>query len=135
MYVVCYLIANNHFGRFTMYKRVLIFIAMLAAIPVLFLQYGYADQHKKEDVSALISEAQGKLGAIKNGASADLVKSDISRVEEYCTHSQRLLSDGKIDEAYNEVTLANLYFQIIDARIDLQKALVELDDTKKLLSK
>jgi hypothetical protein len=122
-------------GRFTMYKRVLIFIVMLAALPMLFMQHGYADQHKKEDVSALISEAQGKLGTIKSGPSYELVKSDISRIEELCTHAQRLLSDGKVDDAYNEVNLANMCFQIVDARIDLQKALVELDDTKKLLSK
>jgi hypothetical protein len=118
-----------------MYKRLMILSTILMALVLLLWQPGYADQHKKEDVSSLITEVQSKLGAIKNGASAELVKSETSRIDESCAHSQRLLAEGKIDEAYNEISLANLYFQMMDARIDLQKAIIELDETKKNLSR
>ena len=117
-----------------MYKRAMILLTLLAALFML-VQPGYADKHKKEDVSGLITEVQNKLGTIKNGPSADLVKNETASIEESCALAQRLLSGGKIDEAYNEISIANLYFQMIDARIDLQKALVELDDAKKTLSK
>jgi hypothetical protein len=118
-----------------MLKRIMTISPIIPALFMLLLQPGYADQHKKDDVSALISEVQSRLGAIKSGTSADLVKSETARIDESCALSLRLLSEGKIDEAYKEMTLANLYFQMIDARIDLQKALIELDDTKKNISR
>lgn len=118
-----------------MFKRLTIFSTILMALVMMSWHPGYADQHKKEDVSALITEVQSRLNTIKSGTSAELVRSETSRIDESCAISQRLLAEGKIDEAYNEITLANLYFQMIDARIDLQKAIIELDDTKKNLSR
>jgi hypothetical protein len=119
-----------------MYIRLTILSTILMALFMLLWQPGYAaDQHKKEDVSALITEVQSRLSTIKSGSSSELVRSETSRIDESCALSQRLLTEGKIDEAYNEINLANLYFQMIDARIDLQKAIIELDDTKKNLSR
>jgi hypothetical protein len=94
----------------------------------------YAATHSREEVANLISQAQTTLTSIRNGASSEVIRSEISRIDDACSRSQKLLSEGKIDDAYNEISLGMLYFQMIDARIDLQKALVELDDAKKNIS-
>ena len=118
-----------------MYKRFVIIISLAPIIVMLSLLTAYADQHKKEEVSAMIAETQNRLSSIRSGPSVELVKQEITRIDEACDLSRKLLSDGKIDEAYNELTLGNLYFQMIDARIELQKALVDLDDTKKRITR
>jgi hypothetical protein len=126
-------IENTRYGRLYMFRR--LFLVVVSVLLVVPIQIGYADQHKKEDVLSLIAEAQNRLTTIKSGSFSDLVRGESSRIDDTCAASQRLLSDGKIDDAYNEMNLANLYFQIIEARIDLQKAITELDDTKKNLSR
>ena len=122
-------------GRFYMNNRLMIIMSLLPAMIMLFNLPAYSDQHKKDDVSALITEAQARLNSARTGSTADIVRTEISRIEDSCALSQRLLSEGKIDEAYNEMMLCNLYFQMIDARIELHKAIIELDDTKKTLSR
>jgi hypothetical protein len=70
-------------------------------------------KHSKDDVTQLTTETQNKLQSVKNSSSAELVKYEISKIEEYITRSQKLLADGDAD----------------------QKALKELDDTKKSTSR
>lgn len=118
-----------------MNKRLLVIMSLLPVLIAVALLPSYADQHKKEEVSALITDAQARLSSIKTGSSAELVRSEIANADASCALSQRLLTDGEIDQAYNEIMLCNLYFQMMDARIDLQKALLELDETKKNLSR
>lgn len=118
-----------------MNKRLLAIITMLPVLLTVSIMPVYSDQHKKEEVSSLIAEVQSRLNTIRNGVSADIVKSESSRIDQSCNLSQRLLSEGKIDEAYDEIMLCNLCFRMIDARVDLQKALWELDETKKNLSR
>jgi hypothetical protein len=122
-------------GRFFMNKRLFVIISILPAVIALLILPAFPDQHKKDEVSILITQAQNRLIPIKTGSTADLVRSEISKIEESCAISQSLLSNGKIDEAYNEITLCTLYFQMIDARIELQKALLELDETRQNLSR
>ncbi|OHD63219.1 MAG: hypothetical protein A2176_11660 [Spirochaetes bacterium RBG_13_51_14] len=88
-------------------------------------------KHTKEDVSQIVVETQNKLNGVKNSASAELVKYEISKIEEYIARSQKLLADGETDQAFQTISIAQLYFTMIDARIELQKALIELDNTKK----
>jgi hypothetical protein len=126
---------TTHMGRLSMNKRLMVVISLLPALIALLTLPAYSDQHKKDDVSALITEAQTRLNTVRTGSTADIVRSEISRIDESCDLSRRLLSDGKIDEAFNEMTLCNLYFQMIEARIELQKAILELDETKKNLSR
>ena len=91
-------------------------------------------KHIKEDVSQFVTETQNRLNGVKNRSSAELLKYEISKIEEYIARSQKLLADGDADQAFQAISIARLYFPMIDARIELQKALVELDDTKKSTS-
>ncbi len=118
-----------------MKKHLPVIVSLMTALIAASILPAYADQHKKEDVSALIAEVQARLDTVRNGPSADIVRAELSKIDGTCALSRQLLSGGKIDEAYNEITLCNLYFMMIDARIDLQNAVLELDETKRNLSR
>jgi hypothetical protein len=101
-----------------------IFFALCWCAPV------YADQHKKDEVTQLINQAQTRLDAVKAGNTADLIRYEISKLEGHIASSKKFLADGKTDMAFYEISAGSLYFLMMDARVDLHNSLVELDTTK-----
>lgn len=104
-------------------------LAIVAVISLLCVP-GYGDEHKKEEVDQLIKETESRLNTVKNTQDADLVKNEISNIEKHIAASRKLLSSREMDQAFNEISLAILYFAMIDARIDLRNATNELNDAK-----
>jgi hypothetical protein len=109
----------------------------LTVVSVIFLLTtpGFADKHKKEEVAQFITETEAKLNSIKNNSSAELVKNEIVQIETHIAASRKFLNGRDIDLAFDEISMGALYFQMIDARIDLQKATDELNETKDKFSK
>jgi uncharacterized protein YpmS len=114
-------------------RKTFLFLLTIAACAYI-LSPAFAAQHKKEEVTAMITETQGKLAEYKGGGSANLIQYEIEKIEKYIASAQKLLADGKVDLAFNDISIGNLYFPMIEARIDLNAATIELDKTKSKIT-
>jgi hypothetical protein len=108
---------------------VLLFILILAVISI--FNPLYSSEHKKEEVNALINQATNQLSIIKNSERYSTASDEILKIENHLNLTQKLLADGKIDSAFYEISIGILYFQMIEARLELNNAIVEFDEAKK----
>ena len=115
-----------------MRKPLFIPVALLSVL-LAASQAAYPAKHKKDDVSRMIMETQNKLDAVMKGDTESLVKYEISKIKDQIAVSQKLLASGKAENAYYEISIGVYYFDMIDARIDLYRSRVDLEETQKKL--
>jgi hypothetical protein len=101
-------------------------ILVAAGVPAL------ASKHKKDEVNLLITETEKRLEPFKTGESAAIIAGEIAKINDYILKSRALVNKRKYDDAFYEINIGILYFFMIDARIDLDRAVRELgeDQTK-----
>jgi len=112
-----------------------IFLSLIIVSFFLYTSQLLSADEQSEEVNNLKSTVQIKLDKIKNSNFHELAKDEIKAVENYIETTNNLIKEQEYEKAYYMISIAIVYFNLIDAKKELNISEKELNEIKNKLDK
>ncbi|MCP4137243.1 MAG: hypothetical protein GY754_40110 [bacterium] len=89
-----------------------------------------AADHSSMEIRNLLLVVNNKLKKLKEGAAPTYAGKEMSKIEDFVKSAKMFLDDDELDQAYYQISIANVYFKIVEAKKELSNAEKELEKTK-----
>ncbi len=86
------------------------------------------------EVKSLQNIVKIKLNKIKKSVKAADIKDEIGVIENYLKDTEKLVKDEEFEKAYYIISLAISYFNVIEAKIEMNSAEIEFQKLRTELS-
>ncbi len=89
----------------------------------------FADE-QLEEVNNLKLTALNKLDKIKSATSIQIIANEIKAIQDLIENSNNLIKEGDYEKASYVISIAMVYFNLIEAKIDYNNSENEIKDIK-----
>ena len=116
-------------------KNVLLVICLVVFSVAVAVPSVYADKRTAREVQQLIKDVETKLEKYKDSGADKLAGMELNKIENHLKSAKALLDNGDEDFSFYEIGKADAYFNLIDAKKDLEAAKKEFNSASRTSGK